>query len=297
MMKWYEKIGNQLFEPSRKITPGELLFFKVFELFILFYTVKYAWNWGIYAELRNTEVILPLGLANYIDVSLFFENYASLIVAGLITLFSVLAFFRKGPKWSYLVVIVLLHLQYVIRFSQGEIPHSSNLIGMAVFCFALGALFFPGKDKMPRFVLGSVIFFIGLGYTSAFVVKLIGTGIDWFDGRHLWLWMNEKSIDILSREGVYAPNFLQEMAFESTGIASVILLFGWLTEMIGVTLWWKKLRPYTTTLIIGMHIGITLTMNIRFDLFVVELILIGFPWYRVIDSFITGTPTWIEKII
>ncbi|WP_234573096.1 hypothetical protein [Rhodohalobacter sp. 614A] len=296
-MKWYEKIADQLFEPNRSVSPGELWFFKFFELFIVSYVIKYAWEWGFYAQLRNFEVVLPLGLANYIDVSLFFQNQLALVVAGLITVFAVLAFFRLGTKWMYPLVMFLLHMQYVIRFSQGEIPHSSNLIGMAVFCFTIGAIFFPGKKQMPRFVMGSIIFFVGLGYTSSFIAKMIGTGIHWFDGRHLWLWISEKSIDILSREGVYSPNFLQQMALKSTAIASVILLFGWFTEMIGVTLWWKKLRPYTVTLIIGMHLGITMTMNIRFDAFVIQLILIGYPWYKLLDSVIKTTPDWIERTI
>lgn len=296
-MKWYEKIGQQLFEPKRDVTPGELLFFKIFELFIAFYTIKFAWEWGIYAHLRNAEVVLPLGIAHYIDVSFFFQNYMAIVVAALITLLTVLAFFRLGTKWMYMLVMILLHLQYVIRFSQGEIPHSQNLIGMGVFCFAIGAIFFPGLKTMPRFVLGSIIFFIGLGYTSASIAKFIGTGIDWYDGRHLWLWMKEKGIDILSREGSYHPNFLQQMAFEHTAVASIILLIGWFTEMIGVTMWWKKLRPYTTTLIIGMHFGITLTMNIRFDAFVFQLILVGFPWYILLDKYITSTPSWVEKTV
>ena len=287
-MKWYEKIGAQLFEPHRSISTGDLIFFKFFELFIAFYAIKYAWDWGVYAHLRNSEVVLPLGLANYIDVSFFFQNQLALILAGILTVATILAFFRVGTKWMYATVMILLHLLYVIRFSQGEIPHSSNLIGMAVFCFAIGAIFFPGKQKMPRFVLGSIIFF---------VAKLIGTGINWFDGRHLWLWISEKSIDILSREGAWQPNFLQQTALNSTAAASVILLIGWLTEMIGITMWWKKLRPYTTTLIIGMHLGITMTMNIRFDAFVIQLILIGYPWYKLIDSYIKTTPKWIERTV
>lgn len=296
-MKWYEKIGHELFEPKRPVTPGELVFFKLFELFIAVYTIKYAWEWGIYSQLRNSEVVLSLGAANYIDVSFFFDHQFALVVAGLISVGTILAYFRKGSKWVYLVVMFLLHLQYVTRFSQGEIPHSSNLIGMAVFCFAMGAIFFPGKSKMPRFVLGAIIFFTGLGYTSAFVAKMIGTGINWFDGRHLWLWISEKSIDILSRTGEWNPNLIQQIALGSTTMASIILLFGWLTEMIGVTMWWKKLRPYSTTLIIGMHFGITLSMNIRFDAFVMQLILIGYPWYKLIDSYVQTTPAWVERTI
>jgi len=194
-----------------------------------------------------------------------------------------------------MVVMVLLHIQYVARFSQGEIPHSQNLIGMSVLCFAIGAWFFPDKKQMPRFVMGSIIFFIGLGYTSAFFAKLIGTGFNWFDGRHLWLWIGEKSIDILSREGAWSPNFLQSLALQSTAMASLILLIGWFTELIGFTMWWKKLRPYTTTLLIGMHFGITLTMNIRFDAFVIQLILVGFPWYILLDRYIKSTPKYLKR--
>lgn len=297
-MSWTEKLSYQLFEPDREQTPGEVVFFKLFELFVLFYVIKFAWEWGMYTQYRNVEIVLPLGLANYIDVSIFFEYHLALINAGFITILSVASFFRVGfNKWQYMVVMILLHIQYVARFSQGEIPHSQNLIGMAVFCFAIGALFFPDKKQMPRFVMGSIIFFIGLGYTSAFFAKLVGTGINWYDGRHLWLWIGEKSIDILSREGFYDPNILQEIALKSTAVASLILLIGWFTELIGFTMWWKKIRPYTTLLLIGMHFGITATMNIRFDAFVIQLILVGFPWYILFDRYIKTTPEFMRKWI
>jgi len=296
-MTWYEKIGNQLFEPGRDQTPGEVVFFKLFELFVVFYTIKFAWEWGIYTEMRNIEVVLPLGLAKYIDVSVFFDNQLAVINAAFITLISIMSYLRLGYKWQYMVVMVLLHVQYVARFSQGEIPHSQNLIGMAVFCFAVGAIFFPDKKKMPRFVIGSIIFFIGLGYTSAFFAKLVGTGLSWFDGRHLWLWIGEKSIDILSREGLWAPNFLQSLALQSTIVASIILLIGWFTELIGFTMWFKKFRPFTTLMLIGMHFGITMTMNIRFDAFVMQLILVGFPWYILLDRYIKTTPPLLKRIL
>jgi hypothetical protein len=296
-VKWHQKIAAQLFEPERRQTAGELIFFKIFEAFVVFYTIKFAWEWGVYTQLRNVEVVLPLGIANYIDVSLLFDYNLALINASIITLLITIAYLRMGPKWLYMVIVLLFHLQYVTRFSQGEIPHSQNLIGMSVLCLAVGAIFFSDKKSMPRFVMGSIIFFIGLGYTSAFFAKLIGTGVNWFDGRHLWLWIGEKSVDILSREGVYNPNFLQQLALGSTAGASVILLIGWLTELIGFTMWWKKIRPITTTLLIFMHFGITLTMNIRFDAFVIQLILIGYPWYKLIDIYVNRAPGYIKSWI
>jgi hypothetical protein len=295
MNKIAQHIGDQLFEPYRDQTPGEVIFFKFFELFVVVYTIRFMWEWGFYTQLRNVEVVLPLGLANYFNAAWLFDYNLALINASVVTVLIAVAFFRKGPKWLYMAVMLLFHIQYVVRFSQGEIPHSQNLIGMSVFCFAVGAWFFPGQKEMPRFVMGSIIFFIGLGYTAAFFSKLIGTGIHWYDGRHLWLWISEKSIDILSREGVYSPNFLQQMALGSTAVASVILLIGWFTELIGFTMWWKKLRPYTTTLLIGMHFGITLTMNIRFDAFVMQLILVGYPWYKLIDRFQVRSPQFIKS--
>ena len=296
-MKWISHIASGLFEPDREVSPGENLFFKLFEIFILFYTVKFSFEWAHYSQLRNVDVVLPLGIANYIDVSLFFDHHLSYLIAITVVILCLFAFFRKGPNWLCMVAMVLFHLLYVVRFSQGEIPHSQNLIGMSLLCFAVGLIWYPDKKSMPRFIIGSIVFFIGLGYTSAFFAKLIGTGIHWFDGRHLWLWISEKSIDILSREGVYNPNFLQQLALNSIGIASVILIIGWLTEFIGFTMWWHKLRPYTTTLLIAMHIGITLTMNIRFDAFVIQLILIGYPWYKIFDLYLKETPAWIAKTV
>ena len=148
-MKWISNISAGLFEPKRNITPGENLFFKLFELFILFYTVKFSFEWAHYTQFRNVEVVLPLGVANYIDVSIFFDNYLSFLIAISILILAVVAFFRKGPNWLYMVVMLLFHLLYVIRFSQGEIPHSQNLIGMSLLCFAIGLIWYPDKKRCP----------------------------------------------------------------------------------------------------------------------------------------------------
>lgn len=296
-MKFLASLKNGLFEPDREVTPGELLFFKFFELFIVIYTLFFSWKWARYTQLRNTEVISPLGLANYIDVTLFFDNHITFYFAGAISIFIMCAFFRVGSKWFYMIAFLLLQLLHFTRFSQGEIPHSQIFIGLSVLCLAIGSLFFSGKKNMPRFVMGALFFFMGLAYTSAFFSKLIGTGFHWADGRHLWLWISEKSVDILSREGVYGINFIQNAALQSTTLASIILLFGWLTEFFGFTMWWSKFRPYTVTLLIGLHIGILLSMNIRFDAFLLQFIIVGYPWYRIIDRYVTSTPGFVNRTL
>lgn len=275
-------LAEQLFEPDRKQTRGEILFFRFFEFFILVSVIQLSWTWGWYT-LRNSEIVLPLGLANYLDISFMFNYPWPLVNAAIISGIGAFSFFKKGYKWQYLLVLLLFHLQYVARFSQGEIPHSANLAGMCLMGIALGMFFFEDGKKQRRFSLGCIFFFIGLGYTTAGFSKLIGTGFNWADGRHLWLWMAEKGTDILSRSGAFELNLLQQLAAYSIPAATVILLVGWLTEFAGFLFWFKKLRPYITTALIGMHFGITLTMNIRFDSFVMILILLGYPWDVWID--------------
>lgn len=286
-------LGTRLFETERPFIPGELLFYKLFELFIMFWVVRLSWEWSFYT-LRNSDVVLPLGLANYLDVSLLFGNSLPFVLAAVITLLTLLSFFRIGFRWQYLLVLLLLHILHVTRYSQGEIPHSPNLIGMTLLCFGLAIWFFDKPEQRWRFTFGSMIFFIGLGYTSAAFSKMIGTGPTWADGHHLWLWIGEKGTDILSREGVFEANFIQEMALQSAGIATLYLLIGWITELAGFTMWFPRLRPWIVAATIGMHLGITLTMNIRFDLFVMQLVLIGFPWYLLLNRL-----SWVhsERVI
>jgi hypothetical protein len=294
-MSLSQKISTELFEPDREETAGELLFFRLFELFVIGYVIKLSWEWGTYM-MRNSEVVLPLGMAHYIDVSFMFHQSVSQYMAGLITLLVIASFFRFGARWGYALAVLLFHLQYVGRFSQGEIPHSANLIGMSLLCFGIGFMFFRDQLKQQRFIFGAIIFFTGLGYTSAAFAKMIGTGINWADGNHLWLWLGEKKTDILSRHGIFSYNWLQQLALSSRPAATVILLVGWLTELSGILIWWRSLRPYVITGIIMMHIGITLSMNIRFDAFIYELILIGYPWALLIDRYIEYIPGGLTRI-
>ena len=278
-----QKIVDNLYGHPKELTNSHIIYLKVFEFFVAFKTIEYAWEWGLYT-LKITDVVLPLGMAQWIDISFMHANYMPLINAGLITLLTIATFFKLGWKWQYMLIFVLLHIQYVARFSIGEIPHSANLLGMALFSFAVGTLFFDTKESQYKFIIGFTVFYIGLGYLSASISKLIGTGIFWVDGRHLWLWIAEKGTDILSREGQFDYNFIQSLALKSIPIATIILIIGISTEFFGFLMWFRKTRPFITLAIIGMHIGVMLSMNIRFDTFIMELIIIGFPW-----------PEWYEQ--
>ena len=276
-MKIGKQIAWDLFGHPNEVTNAHYVYLKAFELFTAGMTIMLAWEWGLYT-LKITDVVLPLGIARIIDISFMHNQFMPLFNASLITILVLISFFRIGYKWQYMIVFLLLHIQYVARFSIGEIPHSANLAGMALFSFAMGTLFFENKDNRYRFIIGITIFYIGFGYFSASISKLIGTGINWVDGRHLWLWIAEKGTDILSREGEFQYTIVQEIALRSIPAATAMLMVGILTEFFGILIWFRKLRPFITLSIVGMHFGVMMSMNIRFDAFMFELLLIGMPW-------------------
>lgn len=287
------KLLQNLFQFDEPDSFGTKFQLRAFEFFTVIYTLIYTWEWAFYIP-RLSDVVLPLGLANYIDISIFFSNSVSIYNAILITLFTVTPLLLKKGRWMYVVAFLLFHLQHVARFSQGEIPHSANLVAFSLMGLGLAALFFKGMKKELSFAFGFALFFMGLGYTSAALSKLIATGVTWVDGHHLWLWMGEKSIDILSLQGEFQYNWLQELAFQSRLLATLILAFGLITELLGFTVWFKKFRPYIIIMLIGMHVGIDITMNIFFKTFTIQLIIMGFFWNRYINK-IPGTDRWKEN--
>ncbi|WP_103665812.1 hypothetical protein [Gracilimonas amylolytica] len=276
------RVLQNLFQLDDPDSVGTKIQLRAFEFFAVIYTLIYTWEWAFYIP-RLSDVVLPLGLANYLDISIFFSNDISIYNAVLISLFTLVPLLLKRVRWLYAIAFVLFHLQHVARFSQGEIPHSANLVAFSLMGLGLAALFFKGMKKELSFAFGFTLFFFGLGYTSAAISKLVATGVTWVDGYHLWLWMGEKSIDILSLQGEFQYNWLQELAFNSRFLATLILSFGLITELLGFTIWFKKLRPYIVIMLIGMHVGIDLTMNIFFKTFTIQLIIMGFFWNRYIN--------------
>jgi len=267
-------------------TAGQKLFRNIFELFVVVATAYLAWTWGQYT-LRISDIVLPLGFARYIDISFMHGNLLPLWNAGLITALVVAGFFRFG-RWPYAVAWVLLLFQYAARFSLGEIPHSANLVGMGLLGYALAELFYPDRESRSKFGLGFTYFFIGLGYTFAAWSKLIASGITWSDGRHLWMWINEKAVDEIARSGMVELNYIQELALSSLMVATIFLTFGLVAEFFAWLVWFKKWRYPVMWAILALHIGIWVTMDILFKLSVIELILLSLPWGALFDRFLVG---------
>lgn len=272
---------KNLFRYDEQETSGQILFFRLFEAIIVYQVLYYAWSWGFYIP-QLGDVVLPLGIANYIDVSFMFNSWYSIGNAVLITLFALGAFFKNKLSW-YIVALLAMHLQYAARFSQGEISHGSNLTAMALLMLGLSGLFFAKLEEQRKVAFGLFIFFAGLGYTSATISKLVATGPEWINGSHLYLWIGERAVDKLSQEGSFSLNFLQEQILQHHWMATITLLFGLLTEFFGFLIWFRKIRWIEGTLLIGMHFGIFLSMRIEFNSYLVILFLIAYPWHKAFD--------------
>lgn len=287
-MKNVNSFFTHLFQFDKEETRGDYLFVKLIETVMLYQVLLYAWNWAAYMPLLS-EIILPLGIANYMDVSFMFQPEFAYANAFLISTFVIAGYFGKG-RASYMIALLLMHLHYVARYSQGEISHGSNLTAIVLLSFALGDIFIENSSTRRKVVFGFIIFFAGFGYVSAAVSKLIGTGLFWPDGRHMYLWMGERSIDRLSQNGIFEFNLLQEYMFQYYWLATVILSFGLLVELTGFLLWFRKTRWVQATFLISMHVGIVLTMNIFFGPYIYILLLIGYPWGKFFDFLLEKWP-------
>jgi hypothetical protein len=280
---------SHLFGFERSETQGERYFAYVFEGFVVVATLRYAWEWASYVQ-KLSDIVLPLGIAHYVDVSLFFGPWAY----GAAALLTVCLLLSVGRYWryGYVAALLLLHLLFAARYSQGEIPHSSNVLGMTLLGFGLGLASFDVERLRRRFAIGFAYFFIGLGYSISFFCKMIGTGPHWVDGHHLQLWIYEKSVDMFARTGTFDFTFAQSLALDHYWVATAFLAIGAVTELLAFSMWWPRFRIPAVLAVLGLHGGIYLTMRIIFDVTTIELILLALPWACIVQRTLapfTGT--------
>ncbi len=155
---------------------------------------------------------------------------------------------------------------------------------MSVLAFALGALLFRERQSsVRRFAFGFLFFMFGIGYTSAGLCKLIGTGIDWPSAAHFALWVGERTIDVTSREGAFQPTVLQTLGLAHPWFATASLGFGLGIELAGLGLWFRRSRPWVLVGLVAMHVGVDLTLDILFVYNIVMLCLLALPIPMAVD--------------
>ncbi len=269
------KLGENLFDPNVGESLGSKVFFRLLELFLVYAAISKAWGWAAYLE-QMQFVVLRLGIANYIDPSWMFGTWPGRMNAALISAMMLVGFFRLW-RGAYLVAALALIWQFSARYCLGEIPHSTNLAGTTLLIMGVGFAAFADPAWRTRFIVGMTYFYAGVAYSLAAVSKLIGTGITWPHGRHMQLWIHEKSVDSFSKFGSYDLNWLQQLILEHQWVGTVVLSFGLLSEAAGFLMWWKKLRMPVIAAILGLHLGIHIVMGIFFHLNMIQLVLMGLP--------------------
>lgn len=272
---------RDLFDFESPETPGERLFFWLFELFVGIMLSWHAWSWALYLG-RIEAISHPTGLAYYLDLSFLLHPAIALGLAAAVTLLLLIGLGHRWP-FGYLLALLGLHLLYVSRFSLGKTPHGTHLLGLTLLSLALSALLFRTPFYYHRAALGFTYFFVGLSYTLAALSKLVATGPAWVDGTHLTLWILEKGIDVTARTGVWEPGALQQWLLAHPSLSTYLLAGALLFELLAFMVWWRPFHLPILLGLIGMHIGIYAAMHIAFYVAVLELLLLALPWSRWFD--------------
>ena len=97
------------------------------------------------------------------------------------------------------------------------------------------------------------------------------------------MWINEKAMDEVARDGTVELNWLQQLAMDYWWLATAFLAFGLITEALAWLVWFRKTRYVAMWAVMGLHIGIWIVMDILFKLSVYEVLLLGLPWALWID--------------
>jgi hypothetical protein len=159
------RILRELFGFERTPTQGERIHLRFFELFVALWALRIAWVWAEDIQ-PLSDVVLPLGVARWIDISFMFGPIVPRLNAVLLSVLLGAGFLRVWRP-AYALAIASFHLQYAARDVLGEISHGSNLVGTAIFGLALGALLFRDAVQERRFGFGFTVLFSAIGYTSA----------------------------------------------------------------------------------------------------------------------------------
>jgi len=259
---------------------GERATYHVLELFLLQYAVRWAWDWAAVIG-TLTRIVEPRGLARDIDLGGLVGGASALVIAALISACALALACGRSRAVAASSLVVLLHVQYVLRHSLGKVTHGSQFVGVGLVMLAVSALAMPSSRSRRRLALVGTRLFIGAGYVCAGLMKLASTGPSWVDGRHLALWISETGIDWLSRAGHIELNALQRSCLDHPALATALLGLGLFAELSGFLLWFRATRAGAAVALIGLHLGIWATLGIRFDSFIGLLVIIGLPlpWF------------------
>lgn len=102
---WYIVISESMFDFGTAETRGERARFYLFKVFVLGFSVHWAWQWGL--ELQNVPgPLVPLGIARNIDISFLFQPGRALLLAGVVTALAVLSLAGRYERTALPLLVI-----------------------------------------------------------------------------------------------------------------------------------------------------------------------------------------------
>jgi hypothetical protein len=274
---------RELFDPREPESYGGRVQALLFELVVVARAQYELWMWTKIIPLQP-GIPKPAGIARLVDVSFMIDGVAANANAALTGVFMLLGLAQR-LRWGYLLGFCGFHLQYVARFGLGKVQHSTNMLGFALLALAAAHLIYRDPVLRRKAALGYTVLFFSFGYFLAAFAKLRARGVGWADGHHLWLWINEKRIDVIAASGRSQMNVLQKAVLKSLPLATFFLIGGLAAEMASVLMWWRRARRWIMLALAAMHMGIAYVMKIHFVPNVLILLTLGLPIAELIDLF------------
>lgn len=78
------------------------------------------------------------------------------------------------------------------------------------------------------------------------------------------MWIAERNVDVSGKFGVSDQSMLQALILNAVTGGPAVGAFGHFAELIGVMKWLRRYRYPVVLIILGIHIGIILSLNIIF---------------------------------
>lgn len=283
---------RELFDPREAESYGSRIQTLLFELIVVARAHYELWTWSKIIPLQP-GIPKPAGIGRLIDVSFMIDSVAVNANAALTGTFMLLGLTQR-LRWGYFLGFCGFHLQYVARFGLGKVQHSTNMLGFALLALAAAHLAYRDPVLRRKAAIGYTVLLFSLAYSLAAIAKLRARGFGWADGHHLWLWINEKRVDVISASGRPQMNMLQRAVLKSLPLATLMLFGGLAAEMCSALMWWRRVRRWTMLALAAMHLGIAYVMKIHFVPSVLILLSLGLPIAELIDFIRRKRATKIE---
>lgn len=242
--------------------------------------------------LKYNTITMPSGLCHYVPCNFLMSNPIKLFLFSICIFLSFLYLSEKKMIWATLGIFILSVFICTLEESNGVLKRNS--LFSLVFSAQFFSYFFSKIKVFPAFEINRIQFSIqaiAAGYTLSAISKLTNSGFDWF--------LNSKLVTLQVLKSSYFGyadyndlNFINhgskivEILQTYPVVISVCLFITLLLESFAViSAIGKQAAFFYGTLLLVMHIGIYLVLNIKIDSFIYPMLIFFInPLFLLISS-------------